>query len=582
VTEAQDIRDRIFDGIADARVTFAVTAQRNGILAGMSRACDKAAELGVTVLYSCEDGMRVAKDEKVLVAAGTPKQVALAEEVLVGLLAKTSGIATAADRAVRLAQGRVQVVSGAWKKMPPELKTAVREAVVLGGASSRIADCPFVYLDKNYVAILGGIEPALRAVEEFPDTLKVIQLKGTTADMTVEAEQAVRGGAGILMVDTGDAAAARAVSASLEAAGLRARARIAFAGGIAIDDIPSLVTVGIDILDIGADIVDAPLLDLRLDVVEVIRPGEGPDVRHELNLLDKTELWIDDIRLQDANLTDLAHVVAGALGLEAGEVLVVDVREGHVTLDVLRRAVQARDIAGKEAEVLLRLGRLPGVSLGENARLHSEGILGLIALPAEDVDEVLGRSERVLADVRSRVARRAKVFASGAEVKDGSIQDTNTPLIVERLRERGFEASGGGILTDDAESIALSLESAAGAGYGLVITTGGVGAEEKDCTIEALLRVDAGAATPWVVKYQRGSGRHVKEGVRVGVGQLGSSYLVALPGPNDEVNIALDALVESLPFIGDKRILAEKIAAALRGALIEKSRGFHHHCGLEV
>ena len=43
--------------------------------------------------------------------------------------------------------------------------------------------------------------------------------------------------------------------------------RVAYGGGIKIASIRSLRTTGIDILDIGAEIVDAPLVDFRLDVV---------------------------------------------------------------------------------------------------------------------------------------------------------------------------------------------------------------------------------------------------------------------------------------------------------------------------
>ena len=57
-----------------------------------------------------------------------------------------------------------------------------------------------------------------------------------------------------------------------------------------------------------------------------------------LNLLEKTELWINEITLDHTNLTDLANAVARSLGLSDGEVLVVDVRPRHITLDVLLTA----------------------------------------------------------------------------------------------------------------------------------------------------------------------------------------------------------------------------------------------------
>ena len=47
------------------------------------------------------------------------------------------------------------------------------------------------------------------------------------------------------------------------------------------------------------------------------------------------------------------------------------------------------------------------------------------------------------------------------------------------------------------------MRAAVEAGYGVVVTTGGVGAESKDHTIEALLKVDPQAATPYLTYFRR-------------------------------------------------------------------------------
>jgi len=109
----------------------------------------------------------------------------------------------------------------------------------------------------------------------------------------------------------------------------------------------------------------------------------------------------------------------------------------------------------------------------------------------------------------------------------------------------------------------------------LIITTGGVGAEAKDCTVEALLRVDPAAATPYIIKFTIGTGRHVKEGVRIAVGEIGISRFVALPGPTREVKLGLDRLLEALEKKWEKGKTAEYIASALR----ETWRGHRHEMG---
>jgi len=285
----------------------------------------------------------------------------------------------------------------------------------------------------------------------------------------------------------------------------------------------------------------------------------------EINLLQKTELWIKGISLKNARLDDIAHQVAGVLELEPNEVLVVDVRDDHIVLDILRQILKASQIAGKGQEILRRVAEVPGVTLSEEASLHSEGALGWVCLDQTDYGPALEKAQQMGEEIRRRVARRAIVFSTGFEVQKGLIADTNFPLIEDRLRREGYTVYPGGVLPDHVGTIAYRLQRALDEGFGLILTSGGVGAEEKDCTVEGLLRVDPSAATPYIVKFEPGTGRHVKDGVRIAVGKLGISWLVALPGPTREVQIGLDQLLEGLDKGWDEKQMAEHIASALRG-----------------
>ncbi|MGB9662476.1 MAG: molybdopterin-binding protein [Moorellaceae bacterium] len=284
----------------------------------------------------------------------------------------------------------------------------------------------------------------------------------------------------------------------------------------------------------------------------------------EWDLLEKTTFWVEDIDLQEADLELVAAAAAQALGLEAHEVLVVDVRPGRVAFDILRRRVQAEAVAGKEKEILERLKEVPGVLLGPEAGVHSEGVLGLIALEPAQAREILSTSARLAAEISRAVARRALIFASGSEVLEGKIRDTNSPYLLEALTQAGFQAEFGGILEDDIVAVVHRLEGAVERGYGLIVTTGGVGAEEKDCNVEAILRLDPQACTPWILKFTPDNHRHHKEGVRIAVGRVGMARLVALPGPHEEVRLACGALLEGLAQGLDDAGLAEKIAKVLR------------------
>jgi len=128
---------------------------------------------------------------------------------------------------------------------------------------------PFVYLDKNYVEIFGGVGESLRAVANMTDRVKVVQLRGRRKSIELEACEAVEHGAHVLHVDSGSPDDAERVSRKLKCSGTRNRVRIAFSGDVRLEHMDELKALDIDILDIGRGIVDAPLLDMRMEVLRV-------------------------------------------------------------------------------------------------------------------------------------------------------------------------------------------------------------------------------------------------------------------------------------------------------------------------
>lgn len=54
----------------------------------------------------------------------------------------------------------------------------------------------------------------------------------------------------------------------------------------------------------------------------------------EMQLFEKTEIFVNNIRLDHVNLNRVAGAVAGALQLNSNDVAVVDVREKTLTMDI--------------------------------------------------------------------------------------------------------------------------------------------------------------------------------------------------------------------------------------------------------
>jgi molybdenum cofactor synthesis domain-containing protein len=215
--------------------------------------------------------------------------------------------------------------------------------------------------------------------------------------------------------------------------------------------------------------------------------------------------------------------------------------------------------------------------LSDDASVHSEGVLGFIALEADAAQRVISRSEEIGASVAAAVSRRACVFASGSEVIAGNIEDTNSPYLIKALTDAGFKAEFGGIIRDNTTEAMNRLEDALMKGFGLIVTTGGVGAQSKDHTIEAVLRLDREAHTPWILKFTPDMRRHHKEGVRIAVGRVGISRIVSLPGPHAEVREGCQALLAGLSQGLADAALAETVASAIRERWLTRM-GKEEHC----
>jgi nicotinate-nucleotide pyrophosphorylase (carboxylating) len=140
--------------------------------------------------------------------------------------------------------------------------------VKAGGVSPRIVPDQFAYLDKNYVELLGGVGKCLAAVAHLNGIVKVVQVKGRYGDIASEACEAAMSGAGVVFIDSCNPRDIESVSDRLCSLGLRNRVKLAFGGGIKLEAIDLLKRMDVDILDIGRQIVDAPMLDMRLEITD--------------------------------------------------------------------------------------------------------------------------------------------------------------------------------------------------------------------------------------------------------------------------------------------------------------------------
>ena len=293
----------------------------------------------------------------------------------------------------------------------------------------------------------------------------------------------------------------------------------------------------------------------------------------EYRLLNKTEIWVGPLGLSDVNLGRCASAVACTLSLPEEAVSVTDAQKGHLVFDVMSPTVGAENIIARKEAMLSALSAVPGVSITPATDIHSDGILGMInAAPTEKAD-ILRKSQAMGREIVDRISKRAMIFPTGKEVINQLIEDTNTPFLKNQLELLGFDVVTSAPLPDEVAMIFQAIRAAVDDPFGLIITTGGVGAESKDQTLEALEKLDPNASLPYVLKFEKGTGRHDKDGVRIGVGRVDNSLIVCLPGPNDEVQLMWPVLRKAIVEKWEK----SKLADHLRRVLSEKFSHFNPH-----
>jgi len=288
------------------------------------------------------------------------------------------------------------------------------------------------------------------------------------------------------------------------------------------------------------------------------------------DLLRKSELRVTEVTLRDADLGALALVVARILDLEPAEVLVTDYLDEVLTFDILRPQMYSHQLVGRGEELLAELAAVPGVTLTAGSSVTADGMLGWIAADAPEMEAAIAGARQLATDINARLTKRVAVFSTGAEMVNGEVKDTNWQSISDRLSQAGFQCEHLATLPDDRTLIAGSIRRAVDAGFGVVITTGGVGAEAKDCTVEAVETLTSDVATPYTSHFRAGHGRHVKDGVRIAVGTYRGSRLVCLPGPNHEVRSCLDIVADGLTAGRSDSALAGDIVEVLRQLLRER------------
>lgn len=278
----REILDRL--GLGKTHVVGEIFSQKAGVLAGVSEVLHLLKDKQVKI-WAVEEGEEFVSKEVVMRIEGPYDEFGMFETAILGILASSSGWATAARTAKNAAGGKSVICFGA-RHVHPAVAPVMERAAVIGGADG--ASCilaakllgrePSGTVPHAAFLIVGDSVKVAEAYDEFmPGDAPRIILVDTFKD---EAEEALRVAealgerlAGIRLDTPGERGGVTPelvteVRARLDQAGYE-HVKIFVSGGLYPEKIQALSQAGAYSFGVGSFISQASPIDMTLDIKEV-------------------------------------------------------------------------------------------------------------------------------------------------------------------------------------------------------------------------------------------------------------------------------------------------------------------------
>ncbi len=173
-----------------------------------------------------------------------------------------------------------------------------------------------------------------------------------------------------------------------------------------------------------------------------------------------------------------AHVAP--TGIKEGKISCIAQTDGVLMIDVEK--LHAINAIG---EIIIATQH-SGFMVKKGEQLAAMRVIPLV-IDAKKIEraEAIAQGQPLLS-VHPVHAKRAAVITTGNEVYHGRIQDTFTPVIMEKLAEYGTVVQEHHILPDDRARITAAIEKSMENGAELVLCTGGMSVDPDDVTPSAI------------------------------------------------------------------------------------------------
>ena len=228
----------------------------------VAEAVFKAINKNIKFTPKVREGQRCRENTVLAVVNGNARSLLTAERTVLNFFQRLCGVATVSAKFAAAAKGfKTEILD--TRKTTPGWRNLEKYAVAAGGASNhRIGLYDRIMIKDNHRELAGleGQGGIRRSVEKARKAYPSLEIE-VEADSLEEVREAAEAGADYILLDNMDnQMMAKAVKIN------SGRARLEASGGITLDRIPSIATLGVDYISAGALTHSAKSIDISMDI----------------------------------------------------------------------------------------------------------------------------------------------------------------------------------------------------------------------------------------------------------------------------------------------------------------------------
>ncbi|NON62506.1 carboxylating nicotinate-nucleotide diphosphorylase [Acidianus sp. RZ1] len=256
----EDITSRIVKGI---KARGYIRSKDSGILAGNGLLPKFLSIVGIRIISKKDDGKEVRPGDELLVIEGDADDLLGVERVILNILGKLSGIATATHLMVNKAREvNSSVRIAGTRKTTPGLRLFEKYAIEVGGGDPhRFNLSDAILIKDNHIALIGSVTESIKLARKIASFTKKLEIEVNSVE---DAILAYKAGVDAILLDNMKPREIEEVVKEL-----KGKLIIEASGRINPDNVVDYARTGVDIISSGYITHSSRSLDFSMDIERI-------------------------------------------------------------------------------------------------------------------------------------------------------------------------------------------------------------------------------------------------------------------------------------------------------------------------